>query len=152
MSYPARAERLGKYDIYMYAVWSYLHICMCMYANMHIYQPAVSLFKTYPNNILPATTHIVIFLDNTCVTKHQRLVYCRWRWQAFSLNTFTYAYRADNAKRIASIGSDNILFQDVIQPQSKRENYDTDFRTSRKLRLEMHNLEYKLIYYQPPTK
>ena len=47
--------------------------------------------------------------------------YCRWRWQTFSLNPFTYANRPDNAKRIAGI-----LFRDVIQPQANWENYDTE--------------------------
>ena len=55
-----------------------------------------------------------------------RMVYCRWRWQAFSLDPFTYAYHPDNAKRIAGIKSDNILFRDVIQPQTNRENSDTE--------------------------
>ena len=55
-----------------------------------------------------------------------RLVYRRWRWQAFSLNPFTYAYRRNNAKRIAGIRSDNILFRDVIQLQVNRENYDKE--------------------------
>ena len=54
------------------------------------------------------------------------LVYCRWRWLAFILDPFIYAYCPDNAKRIAGIGSDNILFCDVIQPQAKRESYDTE--------------------------
>ena len=57
--------------------------------------------------------------------KHLRLVYFRWRWQAFSLDSSTYAYWPDNAKRIAGIRSDNILFRDVILPQANRENYDT---------------------------
>ena len=39
---------------------------------------------------------------------------------------FTSAYRTDNAKHIAGISLDNILFQDVIQPQANRENYDTE--------------------------
>ena len=55
-----------------------------------------------------------------------RLVCCQWRWQAFSLEPFTYAYRPDNAKRIAGIRSDNILFRDVIQPQANRENWDKE--------------------------
>ena len=54
-----------------------------------------------------------------------RLVYCRRRWQAFSLDPFTHVCRPDNAKRIASIRSDNILFWDVVQPQANRQNYDT---------------------------
>ena len=54
------------------------------------------------------------------------LVYCRRRWQAFFLDLFTYAYRPDNAKRIAGIRLDNILFRDVIQPQANWENYDTE--------------------------
>ena len=54
------------------------------------------------------------------------LVCCQWRWQASSLNPFTYTYHPDNAKRIAGIRSDNILFQDVIQPQVDGENYDTE--------------------------
>ena len=71
-----------------------------------------------------------------------RLVYCQWRWQAFSLEPFTHAYHPDNAKCIAGIRSDNILFLGAIQPQVNRENYDTDFQTSRKWRQhEMHNLE-----------
>ena len=49
--------------------------------------------------------------------------------------------------------SNNISFRDVIQPQTNRENYETDFRTGRKWRLhEMHNLEYKLFYYQPKIR
>ena len=59
-------------------------------------------------------------------TKLLRLVYCQRRWQAFSLNHFTYAYRLDSAVRIAGIRSDNILFLDVIQPQANRENYGTE--------------------------
>ena len=55
-----------------------------------------------------------------------RLVYCRRRWQAFSIDPFTYAYRPDNAKYIAGIRSENISFQEVIQPQANRENYDTE--------------------------
>ena len=38
-----------------------------------------------------------------------QLIYCRWRWQAFNLDPFTYAYRPDNTKRIAGIRSDNIF-------------------------------------------
>ena len=52
-----------------------------------------------------------------------QLVYSRWRWQASSLGRFTDAYRQDNAKRIVGIWSDNILFRDVIQPQTNREKY-----------------------------
>ena len=51
-----------------------------------------------------------------CIKKFLQLVYCRRRWQVFSLNPFTYAYRPDNVKQIAGIRLDNILFQDVIQP------------------------------------
>ena len=60
------------------------------------------------------------------VIKLLQLIYCRWRWQAFSLDPFLYAYRPDNAKHIAGIRSDNILFRDAIQPQTNRENYDTE--------------------------
>ena len=82
-----------------------------------------------------------------------QLVYCRWRWQAFCLDPFTYVYRPENAKRIIGIRSDNILFRDVIKPQANRENYDKDFLTSRKWRQhEMYNLEYKLFYYQAKKK
>ena len=63
---------------------------------------------------------------------------------------FTYAYPPDNAKGISGIRSDNIFFRDVIQQQANRENYDTDFRTSRKWRQHaMPNSEYKLFHYQP---
>ena len=69
------------------------------------------------------------------VMKLLRQLNYRRRWQAFSVDPFTYAYRPDNAKRIARIKSDNILFRDAIQPQAKKENYDTEnFRTSRKWR------------------
>ena len=56
-----------------------------------------------------------------------RLVYCRRKGQDFSLDPFTYAYHPVNAKRIAGIRSDNILFRDVMQPQANREIYDTEF-------------------------
>ena len=55
-----------------------------------------------------------------------RLVYFQWKWQAFSLDPFTYAYRPGNAKWIDSLRSDNMLFRDVIQPQANRENYCTE--------------------------
>ena len=55
-----------------------------------------------------------------------RLVYSRWRWQAFSLTQFTYAYRHNNAKCIAGIRLDNILFWNLIQPQAIREKYDCE--------------------------
>ena len=45
---------------------------------------------------------------------------------SFYLNPFTYAYHLDNAKCNAGIRLDNILFQDVIQPQTNRENYDSE--------------------------
>ena len=54
------------------------------------------------------------------------LVYYQWRWQAFSPDPFTYTYCMDNAKCIARIRSDTILFQNVIQLQANRENYDTE--------------------------
>ena len=60
------------------------------------------------------------------VTKRLGVVYFRRKWQAFSLNPFTYAYRPDNTKCIAGIRWDNILFRDVIQPQANRENYGTE--------------------------
>ena len=60
------------------------------------------------------------------VMKLLPLVYCRWKWQAFSLDPFTFAHCPDNSKPIAGIRSDNILFRDVIQPQANRENYNTE--------------------------
>ena len=84
------------------------------------------------------------------VMKLLLLVYCPRRWQAFSLNPFTYAYHLVNAKHIAGIRSDNIFILDVIQLQANRENYDRDFRISQKWRQhKICNLEYKLFYYQP---
>ena len=54
-----------------------------------------------------------------------KLVWLVWcGWQAFSLDRFTYTYSPENANRIASIWSDNILFCDVIQSQANWENYD----------------------------
>ena len=61
------------------------------------------------------------------VMKLLRLVNCRRKWQAFSLDPFIYTYRPDNAKHIASIRSDKSLFRDVIQPLANRENYDIIF-------------------------
>ena len=55
-----------------------------------------------------------------------RLLYCRWRGQAFNFDPFTYHYHQDNAKRIAGIRSGNILFRVVIQPPANREYYDTE--------------------------
>ena len=79
-----------------------------------------------------------------------RRVYCQWTWQTFSLDPFTSTYYPDNARCIAGFRSNNISFRDVIQSQANRENYDKDFRTSRKWRQhKMQNLEYKLFYYQP---
>ena len=60
------------------------------------------------------------------VMKLLRLVCCRWKWQAFSLDLFTCAYCPDNSKRIVDSRSDNILLRDVIQPHANRENYDTE--------------------------
>ena len=68
------------------------------------------------------------------VIKLLQLVYCRWRWQAFSLDPFTYACHPDKTMRIGGIRLDNILFRDVIQPQVKKENYNTDFKLSQKWR------------------
>ena len=48
-------------------------------------------------------------------------------WQAYSPDTFTYAYRSDNAKRTAGIRSDNILFWGAIQ-QVNRETMTGIFR------------------------
>ena len=93
---------------------------------------------------------IYAFMLVCTVMKLLWLVYFWRRWQAFSLYPFTYAYYPDNAKGIAGIRSDSILFRDVIKPPANRKNYDADFRTSRKWRQhEMHNLEHKLFYYQP---
>ena len=76
--------------------------------------------------------------------------------QSFSLNPFyPYAYRPDNAKCIASIRLDNILFRDVVQSLVDRENYDTrDFlkQAENEDKHEIHNLEYKLFYHQPTPK
>ena len=55
-----------------------------------------------------------------------RLVYCRRKWQTFSLDPFTYVIRPDNAERIAGFRSDNILFRGVIQSRANRENYDAE--------------------------
>ena len=74
------------------------------------------------------------------------LVYCRGRWQAFSLDHFIYAYNPENPMYIAGIRSDNILFLDVI--------HDTEiFEQADKWRQhEMHDLEYKLFYHQPKNR
>ena len=65
---------------------------------------------------------------------------------------FTNAYRPDNIKCTAVIWSDNLLFRNVNQPQANREKYVRDFRISQKWRQhEMHNLEYKVFYYRPPS-
>ena len=45
--------------------------------------------------VVPITLYLCLKLLG--VMKLYRLLYCRWRWQAFSFDTFTYAYRPDNA-------------------------------------------------------
>ena len=102
-------------------------VCVCVWVWMCV----LRFFLCLVRNIL-----VIIFTYNFCVYIYiyiyiytdmkLRLVYCRRRWQAFSLEPFTHAYRPDSAERIAGIRSDNILFRDVIQSQANTENYDTE--------------------------
>ena len=87
-------------------------------------------------------TNIYVYI----VMKLLWLVYCRWRWQVFSLDPFTYAYRPDHAKRIADIRSDNILFGDVIQQQTNWENYDTEFLNKLKMKT-TRNAQFRIQIY-----